>query len=416
MPLFEDFEQALREALTHLYDPIYRPPALLRLVIGRALPGADASMQSLIVAAIASLKPAANVPPGARLYRLYELLSSRYVHELTQEETAERLGITARHLRREQQRAVHLLAQHLWERSRIDNDPLAISAIPATSPPVPTATRTPAEPPEDWQSQVHQELAVLKEGDPDAVADVDGVIQQVVELANRAAQKHGVRVDAQVAGSGLLVRVHPAMLRQVMIVAVQKMVQVMAGGQIEIAATHVADRIQLTLAGSPLPPHFMLQSEFIQAIVAAANGTLHTRLDAGRYLIEIELPSEAPVTVLVVDDNADLVHFFRRYTDRSRFRILHLEQGSAIFETLQQMRPQVIVLDVMLPDMDGWEILTRLHGDPETRAIPVIICSVVRQAELARDLGATLYLPKPVRRGELIQALEQALAMASASS
>jgi CheY-like chemotaxis protein len=67
----------------------------------------------------------------------------------------------------------------------------------------------------------------------------------------------------------------------------------------------------------------------------------------------------------------------------------------------------------MLPDVDGWELLTNLHEHHDTRSIPVIICSVVKRQELAAALGASLYLPKPVRRREFIQALDQVLSQGS---
>ncbi len=66
----------------------------------------------------------------------------------------------------------------------------------------------------------------------------------------------------------------------------------------------------------------------------------------------------------------------------------------------------MIVLDIMLPDIDGWELLTNLHEYPGTRAIPVIICSVVKQEELAEALGAALYVAKPVMRKQFIEALD----------
>ena len=68
------------------------------------------------------------------------------------------------------------------------------------------------------------------------------------------------------------------------------------------------------------------------------------------------------------------------------------------------------MLDILLPDVDGWELLSQLHSSPSTRPIPVIICSIVRENELASCLGAVQYLPKPVHRQDFIRALDRALA------
>jgi len=104
-----------------------------------------------------------------------------------------------------------------------------------------------------------------------------------------------------------------------------------------------------------------------------------------------------------------LVHFYRRYTTGTRYQIVHLAEGQHALETIQEVKPDIIVLDVMLPDIDGWELLADLRQQPAAETLPIIVCSVVRRAELALSLGASLYLPKPVRRRQFIQALGQIL-------
>ena len=80
----------------------------------------------------------------------------------------------------------------------------------------------------------------------------------------------------------------------------------------------------------------------------------------------------------------------------------------------EEIKPDIIVLDVMLPDVDGWELLSQLHEHPLTRSVPVIVCSVVGEEDLALALGAKVYLPKPVRRQQFLQALDQAVNQAAA--
>ena len=74
---------------------------------------------------------------------------------------------------------------------------------------------------------------------------------------------------------------------------------------------------------------------------------------------------------------------------------------------ITQQPPDLIVLDVMLPDTDGWKLLIQLHEDPITRSIPVIICTVIREEELAYSLGAAHFLAKPVEPRQLVEALDQ---------
>jgi DNA-binding response OmpR family regulator len=125
----------------------------------------------------------------------------------------------------------------------------------------------------------------------------------------------------------------------------------------------------------------------------------------------VTLPLADEITVLVVDDNYDLVHFYRRYAAGTRYRIVHVPNGRDALVAVDAYAPGIIVLDVMLPDVDGWELLGQLHGNPASRGIPIIVCSVIREAELALELGAMQYLPKPVRRSELLAALDRAAAV-----
>ena len=71
------------------------------------------------------------------------------------------------------------------------------------------------------------------------------------------------------------------------------------------------------------------------------------------------------------------------------------------------LHPAAITLDVMMPGMDGWEVLRELKGDAETRDIPVIMVTMTDDRETGYALGATEFLTKPIDRGQLVQMLEQ---------
>lgn len=421
--MFDDFEQQLRETLTHLYDPTFQPPELVRKVLAATEAAPGTSLQDLVVRAIARLEPAPHVPATARLRRLHALLAYRYVQELTQEETAERLGITPRHLRREQQRAVHLLAQRLWEQYRRRSAPVTDEGMNAGMNEVtkeltegpealePAPSDVPSDPAQAWRSQVHRELASLQQNAPGQVADVLAAIQDVVRIQQPVAARYQVQLTAESELPAGVTSVHPSILRQILIMAVQRLAQQMAGGRIRLAARPDGDAVALQVVSTPAaqsPPN----SEFIRETVAAQGGTVQIRHDPEHSGFHIRLPRVREVKVLVVDDNRDLVHVYRRYTERTRYRISHVAEGQRAFEAIATLAPDLIVLDVMLPDMDGWEVLTRLHEDPQTRGTPVVVCSVVRGEELALALGATLYVAKPVGRETFIQALELALARA----
>ena len=120
--------------------------------------------------------------------------------------------------------------------------------------------------------------------------------------------------------------------------------------------------------------------------------------------IVVGLPAHGP-TVLIVDDNAGLVDLLQRYLADQPYRVMTATGGREGLRLAREAAPSVIVLDVMMPEMDGWEILQRLRTYPDTAQTPVIICSAVGEPELAQSLGATAFLQKPVRREDFLTAL-----------
>lgn len=410
MEPFDRFEQHLRDALAHLYDPAYLPPDGLWAVTGCDPQQGVEAVQAALIRAIEDLKPAPNVPPTARSKRIYELLSYRYVHDLTQEQAAERLGITPRHLRREQREAVHVLARRLWEQSRAEA-PLVDDFAQAEGTPrkgtTPPGILSPA-----WRSQVRQELASLQKSAPGAVTDVGATIRGVIELGSTLTARHDIYLGMEPVEPDLSAAIHPSALRQVLLAAIGDLVQHMSSGQITLRAEGGAERVQVTIMGSPAKVDGTPTSSLIREILAPQGGSVEVDADGDSVTVQVKLPPVEEIVVLVVDDNMDLVHFYRRYVAGTRYRIVHTAKGKRVFEAIEASAPDIIVLDIMLPDVDGWELLAHLHEHPATKPIPLVVCSVVREEELALALGAALYLPKPVRRRQFIRALDRALGQA----
>lgn len=156
---------------------------------------------------------------------------------------------------------------------------------------------------------------------------------------------------------------------------------------------------------APFPPANWLGRELLDS----QGGSLQCHRHDDSLSICCTLPSAPRATVLVVDDNEDLVHFYRACTMNTVFQVVHLREGRSIFETLETVQPDIIVLDLMLPDISGLEVLAQLSEHPFSKSIPIIVCSVVREEELAFALGATAYIPKPVRRRQFVRVLTQLL-------
>jgi CheY-like chemotaxis protein len=400
MVTFEEFEQSLRHVLVHFRDPAYHPPEFLWSILGYKPKQGLEAIQQTITQTIASFKPATtHTSSSLRSQRFYELLTCRYIQELTQEETAERLGITPRHVRREQQQAIHALARLFWEK-RADKTLLSGEDNPDEGPEQESMA---------WRSQVRAELAALQHSAPGSVVEVAAALRGIMKIGEALTSQHGVSLQIEALESEMTVAMHPSALRQVLITAIEKLVQSISAGRVTLAAERSGGRVHLLITGAPAATHHPPDSDLIREILAVHGGSVEAYREEDKVGFRVELPTADKITVLVIDDNADLVHFYRRYTIGTRYQIVHLAQGEQVMDTIEEVKPDIIVLDVMLPDIDGWELLTNLRGQPATKMIPIIVCSVVRRAELALSLGASLYLPKPVRRREFVQALDQIL-------
>jgi len=114
--------------------------------------------------------------------------------------------------------------------------------------------------------------------------------------------------------------------------------------------------------------------------------------------------------IALVEDNPDTVRLFSRLLTGRSYRLVGLTESSTALAEIAELMPDVVILDLMMSSMDGWEILQRLKADPRLRRVPVVICSVLDEPELAASLGAAGYLRKPVRSTQLLDCLNSVLA------
>jgi signal transduction histidine kinase/DNA-binding response OmpR family regulator len=117
-------------------------------------------------------------------------------------------------------------------------------------------------------------------------------------------------------------------------------------------------------------------------------------------------PGEEPV-VLVIDDDPNALDLLRRTLQGAGVRVVTAGDGEEALNLARTLHPAAITLDVLMPGMDGWEVLGELKGDPETCEIPVIMVTMTDDRNLGYALGATEFLTKPVRRDQLVALLDR---------
>ena len=110
--------------------------------------------------------------------------------------------------------------------------------------------------------------------------------------------------------------------------------------------------------------------------------------------------------VLVVDDNPDSISLLAETLTRSGYRVEKATDGEMGLRLTRELLPSAVILDIMMPRMDGWRVLQAMKADERTIGIPVIVCSIVDNRPLGYRLGASEYLLKPVEPARLVETVE----------
>jgi CheY-like chemotaxis protein/anti-sigma regulatory factor (Ser/Thr protein kinase) len=117
--------------------------------------------------------------------------------------------------------------------------------------------------------------------------------------------------------------------------------------------------------------------------------------------------AEHAALVMVVDDDRNARDLLAATVRREGYRVIEATDGESALALAREWHPDVVTLDVLMPRMDGWAVLTALKSDPELAEIPVIIVTVLEDRSIAVSLGAAEFLTKPVDRPRLAATLRQ---------
>jgi CheY-like chemotaxis protein len=117
--------------------------------------------------------------------------------------------------------------------------------------------------------------------------------------------------------------------------------------------------------------------------------------------------------ILIVDDNPDIRVLLVSILQRADYEVIEAADGVTVAQWVEETDPDLIVLDLLMPEMDGWETLEQLKSDPSSKDIPVIISSALSEQEdldKAREMGAIDFIPKPWTSADLLDRIQKAVA------
>ena len=278
--------------------------------------------------------------------------------------------------------------------------------------------------------------------------DLDALVRQTVATTRPLADQKRLMVELQLEPAAI--EADPSRIRQIVLNLLSNAVKftdpegsirislrAVDGGHVELVVgdtgrgiraadiERIFEAFQQADDEGPVPTHHEgtgLGLALTRQLVEAHGGTVAVRSEVGigsEFTVRLpvrlstgdaglERPPAVPAgvpTVLVIEDDPAAQELLRVHLEGAGYGVLATASGRQGLAWLSEARPDAVILDILLPDLDGWEILQRAKGDATTRAIPIMVVSVVDDRQLGLALGAIDYFVKPVSRELLLEAL-----------
>ena len=410
------FSKHVRNALNHLYDLDYlrHSPLISAFRIQNRFDAAT-TLQRLLIDSIENLRPGIGELPLSEKRKIYEILYFRYIQQFKQEEVAHHIGVSERQFRREQDHALDVLAtllQTKYSQEGLPESPKAREAAPASM----------KNSDWDWIKSAHAER----------VSNLKTFISEIQNMMQPVAAHYRASIRVRCASSLPELSAHPVAARQILLNLVQAAIYHGVDGKVVVSVEADGSFVEFGIWAEPSSPGPFSHEEKRGGREGKGGEDLRKKeqednlikvaaylaqLSGGRVSIEggaagfacrCILPAVNGITVVAIDDNHDILDLLERYTAGTRYHLVRSSQSESVIDLAIQVRAHIIVLDVMMPKMDGWELLGRIRSHPQTANIPVIVLTILDQEELALSLGAQALVLKPVTQDPFLAALDAA--------
>jgi CheY-like chemotaxis protein len=346
-------------------------------------------IHNLLLKFIDELNPKGS-SPLSKEWRRHRLLVLRYIETMPPDQIATQLAISRRQFYREHHLAIAALVMLIQ----------AQSTVPESIPP-PEATNA-----------LHQELTRMEQHE--SSADFTETIHGILSVLDKILTASDIDVQVTIPPNIPLLSIGQNILRQVLMGIMGMFVGHYTKGRLSVDVVAHAQIVTIHLQTDPsanIPEAILMQNNLqaISEMIHFAKGELQLLRHNGAGVdgLSLTLPITESYTVLVADDNEDTLALYQRFLSHKQYHVVVTSDATATLSLALKNKPDFIILDLMMPDRDGWDLLQALSNQPETQAIPVIICSVLKQQQLANSLGAAAFLEKPFTEQSLLATLAQ---------
>lgn len=111
--------------------------------------------------------------------------------------------------------------------------------------------------------------------------------------------------------------------------------------------------------------------------------------------------------ILIIDDEEDLIEMVTMRLHKAGFEVDAAKDGPTGIAKVKAFKPDIILLDINMPDMDGWEVCTKLRNDPETKDVFIVVLTATRNFQKAKQLNVNRVVLKPFNYDEILNILKQ---------
>ncbi len=350
-------------------------------------------LRKALLDAIHSLEPGPGVPGSAPDRRLFRVIELRFIEGLNPNEAMSRLGLAKSQFYRDQARAIEMLIEILW------------ALVPPGS-----ANLEQDDPRSQLINAEVERLAPSRESEGiDAPTLANDLRQIIAPLAEEKKVQIG-KFDLRILHKKPYERV---LLRQTLLIALTSALDLHSLTGIDVYGQEAGRSHNVIIAATieDLPDCSLRdindQLEACRLLLDALGGRLDIKSKKDQIIFTLTWLEYRERLLLVIDDNSGMADLFRMYLKGEVWHVTGASGGAKAREILRETHPDLILLDILMPQEDGWELLRAIKTDEASKNIPVIICSVLKQPQIALQLGAAAYVEKPVSQQELLDVISE---------
>ena len=120
----------------------------------------------------------------------------------------------------------------------------------------------------------------------------------------------------------------------------------------------------------------------------------------------VSIENQNAKTILIIDDDPTVSQLIKRQLTKDSYNVVIANNGKEGIELARKIKPDLITLDILMPEMDGWSVLRTLKADPEVSKIPVVMASILDEKNKGFSLGASDFVSKPIEKDRLINSIQ----------